>query len=113
MVKFGETSLASDIWSLGLLAIELYDGAVPMISNFSPKEATKRIAEYTCAPLPRKNRFSEDFRNFLELCLKINPLERASTEKLLSHKFLQKIETPKSHFSNLVKTAMKIKMSKS
>lgn len=88
MVKYGETSLASDIWAIGLVAIELYDGHVPLIGTHSPSEAIKLISQYTKPPIERKDRFSVGFRSFLEACLHINPNNRQSTGQLLQHSFL-------------------------
>jgi serine/threonine protein kinase len=60
-----------------------------LITTHKPKEAVEIISKYSKSPIERKDRFSPNFLNFLESCLKINTSERSSTQELLKHYFLQ------------------------
>jgi len=111
VVKYGETSLASDIWSIGLVAIELYDGTVPLYGTHSPKEAIAKIAAYSKPPIARKDRFSADFRAFLEACLQISPDARPTAGQLLKHPFLRQSTSHKDAFRRHVAAARRLKKS--
>ena len=48
------------------------------------------------------DRFSNDFKDFVSLCLKKDPKQRASAEELLSHKFLEDALSYKKDFVKFI-----------
>lgn len=108
-------SVQSDIWSLGLslveMAIGMYpipppdaktleaifsknsDGGQPVVE---PKVmAIFELLDYIVNEPPPKlehSIFSDDFKNFVDICLKKNPEERADLKTLLDHPWIAKAE---------------------
>lgn len=81
-----------DIWSLGIVAIELANKEPPHF-----QEGTS-MALYliTTNPSPTLNKsqgWSDSFRDFVDYCLIKNPDVRPSSQKLLAHEFLSKSST--------------------
>lgn len=85
---FGYTEKA-DIWSLGITAIELATGEAPY-SRLKPMEVMVKILKSPPPTLPTNVPFSNEFRDFVSMCLKVAPKERPTAESLLQHAFLQK-----------------------
>eukprot|EP00767_Chilomastix_cuspidata_P002152 gnl/Chilomastix_cuspidata/2279.p1 GENE.gnl/Chilomastix_cuspidata/2279~~gnl/Chilomastix_cuspidata/2279.p1 ORF type:complete len:491 (+),score=156.51 gnl/Chilomastix_cuspidata/2279:183-1655(+) len=84
-----------DIWSLGIMAIELARGRPPR-ADMSPIQIMVSImAEEspTLRGLKDKNdeKFSERLSNFVEQCLEKNPARRPSATALLQHKLFSRI----------------------
>lgn len=59
-----------DIWSYGILAMEMADGEPPYINE---KQAKVLFNIVTKDPPPINKRFSETFREFVKLCLTKDP----------------------------------------
>jgi serine/threonine protein kinase len=80
-----------DIWSLGILMIEMIDGSPPYI-NEQPFRAMCKIAMQEEPPTitaESQARISADTMNFLSRCLTIDPQRRADTIELLQHSFIK------------------------
>lgn len=85
----GETYGCSiDIWSFGILVIELAEGEPPYIDD-PPMKAMFNIATKPPPTLRDKFKWSSEFREFLGICLVKEPERRASVSRLLSHPFLE------------------------
>ncbi|OEL29946.1 Mitogen-activated protein kinase kinase kinase YODA [Dichanthelium oligosanthes] len=80
-------SLAVDIWSLGCTIIEMATARPPW-HQYEGVAAIFKIANSKDIPeIP--DSFSEEGKNFLQLCLKRNPASRASAAQLMDHPFVQ------------------------
>lgn len=90
----------TDIWSLGILIIEMLEGAPPYL-NEAPLKAIYLIASRG-KPEIDYERLSPQLANFLDKCLNIEPEARATATELLQHPFLDHIE-PLSSIVPLIK----------
>lgn len=83
-----ESSLAQDIWSVGIAALEMATGAHPY-ADLDRDTAIAMIAQGRLGtPLP--SRLSKTFQSFVSLCLTKDPSQRPTPTDLLEHKFMTK-----------------------
>ncbi|XP_003791756.1 serine/threonine-protein kinase PAK 6 isoform X1 [Otolemur garnettii] len=82
-----------DIWSLGIMVIEMVDGEPPYFSD-SPVQAMKRLRDNPPPKLKNSHKVSPVLRDFLERMLMRDPQERATAQELLDHPFLLQTGLP-------------------
>ncbi|XP_023208802.1 serine/threonine-protein kinase PAK 2-like [Xiphophorus maculatus] len=97
-----------DIWSLGIMAIEMVEGEPPYL-NENPLRALYLIATNGTPELQNPEKLSPIFRSFLSSSLEMDVEKRGSGKELLQHPFLKQAK-PLSSLTPLIlaaKEAMK------
>lgn len=97
-----------DIWSLGIMTIEMIEGEPPYL-NETPLRALFLITTNGKPKLKDPEALSSALRNFLDHCLEVDPEKRYDAVSLLQTSFIAKADTNAS-LSPLVEAARKQKL---
>ncbi|KAI8894675.1 kinase-like domain-containing protein [Globomyces pollinis-pini] len=76
-----------DIWSLGIMAIEMLEGEPPYL-NENPLRALYLIATNGTPNLQDPSQSTDIFKSFLHVTLQTDPTLRSSTDEVLNHPFI-------------------------
>ncbi|XP_044515426.1 serine/threonine-protein kinase PAK 5 [Gracilinanus agilis] len=77
-----------DIWSLGIMVIEMIDGEPPYF-NEPPLQAMRRIRDNLPPRVKDLHKVSSVLRGFLDLMLVREPSQRGTAQELIRHPFLK------------------------
>lgn len=89
-----------DIWSLGIMMIEMAEGEPPYLKE-QPLRALYLIATKGTPRLKQPSKYSSAFMDFYNNCLAVDPKRRSSAADLLAHPFLA-CAAPNSHLAALI-----------
>lgn len=88
VIKASKYDFKADIWSLGITAIELACGHPPHW-QLHPMTAMFKIPTSPPPTLPKPEKWSKDFHDFIKKSLVMDPKERPDAPELLEHPFIQ------------------------
>jgi len=88
LVKGQPYSTKVDVWSLGIMAMEMFEITPPYIEE-SMLKALFLIAKKGRPPFKNPEAMSSQFKDFIEQCTVMDPNSRPTSTQLLSHPFLK------------------------
>lgn len=86
----------TDIWSLGITAIEMAEGEPPY-SNIHPIKAMFVIKNNPPSGLSDSSKWTVEFNDFVKKCLTLDPKKRPNAYDLLKHPFIEKMNQGKDY----------------
>ncbi|KAH8929375.1 Pkinase-domain-containing protein [Atractiella rhizophila] len=101
VVKQKQYGTKIDIWSLGIMAIEMIENDPPYMDE-EPLKALYLIATNGTPSLKSPEKLSKELKNFLAVCLCVDVKSRAGADELLEHDFFHKA-CPVSELAPLLK----------
>ena len=88
-----EYNKKTDIWSLGITAIEMAEGEPPY-SHINYMRAMWVIQNNPAQGLTLPDKWSKEFNAFISRCLTVDPKRRPTAKELLIDPFMQKSKGP-------------------
>eukprot|EP01061_Rhynchopus_euleeides_P006792 TRINITY_DN15818_c0_g3_i1.p2 TRINITY_DN15818_c0_g3~~TRINITY_DN15818_c0_g3_i1.p2 ORF type:complete len:217 (+),score=65.69 TRINITY_DN15818_c0_g3_i1:547-1197(+) len=91
----------ADVWSMGILALELCDGEPPLMEE-PPMRALYIIVTQPAPSMKQPDLWSAQCRDFISQMLNKNPDQRPVASDLLNHPFLQKATADGSFLDSML-----------
>ena len=93
----------TDIWSLGITCLELVEGEPPF-ADLNPDEVMSQIANNPpkAEDIIDAKEHTDEFIDFVNLCLELNPKKRPSANKLIKHPFIEKLSKKNKYLKELI-----------
>eukprot|EP01103_Thecamoeba_quadrilineata_P006148 TRINITY_DN15873_c0_g1_i1.p1 TRINITY_DN15873_c0_g1~~TRINITY_DN15873_c0_g1_i1.p1 ORF type:complete len:393 (-),score=107.42 TRINITY_DN15873_c0_g1_i1:76-1254(-) len=107
LIRGQEYDQKVDIWSLGIMAMEMAEGEPPYM-DFPPLRALFLITTKGIPPLKEQEKWSAPFHDFVAQCLNKDVDRRPSATEMLKHPFLKTACKP-SEFAPIIEQAKKLK----
>lgn len=101
MIQCKPHNYAVDIWSFAISLLEIANQRPPMIESAVKAMFTVGTEGVTEMFLEEK-KWSNEFKDFLRLCLKVDPEERATAPDLLNHSFIKKADS-RANMENILR----------
>lgn len=89
LIRGHEYGTKVDIWSLGIMLIEMAEGEPPYM-EYPPLRALFLITTKGIPPVKNQNKWSKEFHDFFAKCLDVNVQTRPEAADLLRHPFMAK-----------------------
>ncbi|KAG7272620.1 hypothetical protein CRUP_033129 [Coryphaenoides rupestris] len=83
-----------DVWSMGIMVVEMVDGEPPYFSD-TPVAAMKKLRDDPAPSVRNPHKISPVLKDFLGCMLTRNTAQRASATQLLRHPFLLQATSPR------------------
>ena len=95
--------MKTDIWSLGITCLELVEGEPPF-ADLNPDEVMLKIANNPpkAEDIIDPKEHTDEFIDFVNLCLEINPNKRPSADILIKHPFIVKLSKKEEFLKQLI-----------
>eukprot|EP01127_Copromyxa_protea_P017856 TRINITY_DN5500_c0_g1_i1.p1 TRINITY_DN5500_c0_g1~~TRINITY_DN5500_c0_g1_i1.p1 ORF type:complete len:399 (+),score=52.14 TRINITY_DN5500_c0_g1_i1:342-1538(+) len=88
VIQGQDYDFAVDIWSLGILIMEMIEGEPPYM-EYPELQALFQISNYGVPPLKNPRSWSVDLVSFLSTCLIMKASDRPSTKELQDHTWMK------------------------
>ncbi|KAI9316365.1 kinase-like domain-containing protein [Dichotomocladium elegans] len=108
VIKGLEYDSKADIWSLGVLMLEMMQGDPPYV-EYPPLRAVFLIASNGLPALADPDKWSEGLKDFVQLCTMSDPDDRPDAKTLLKHTFLSSVSNTEEMVS-LVEETRRLEM---
>jgi len=76
-----------DIWSLGIMLLEMVEGEPPYL-DLDPEEATRKISQEGIPGLYSPDDYSIELVDFFQQCCEVDPTRRPTAQEMLHHPFM-------------------------
>ena len=105
LIKSNKYDCKVDIWSFGIMLIEMIDGACPY-SLVGGKTAMELIIRKGVPEIANKDAVDNVVKDLLRLCLKVDPKLRYTASELLDHALMKLV--PENSEEKLAKLVVKV-----